>query len=187
MNATHDLQVALEFVIRRIQNEGVQSGEPLTEEEALLLRQLPRRPLFPQGRSLPAKIPRDFPYERLCALAKAAYQSDRQKSDLRPWHFAFAVTRLHQHPMEWLLKWGGLKDQKPWWDGWLLLAAALAAIAGMMSLIFFNTGTNPPIRWLVTNAGCVALFGLAYLGTRKLEHFELKRAIEKNRPPHSSE
>jgi hypothetical protein len=47
MNHDVDLDDALSFVVKRIEGEATLSGKPLTEEESLLLNNLPTTPLFP--------------------------------------------------------------------------------------------------------------------------------------------
>jgi hypothetical protein len=47
MNPDADLEDALTFVVRRIEGEAMRSGKPLTEDEGLLLNNLPITPLFP--------------------------------------------------------------------------------------------------------------------------------------------
>ncbi len=47
MDSTADLDAALQFVIRRVKEEATRSGEPLSEEQASLLEDLPLRSVFP--------------------------------------------------------------------------------------------------------------------------------------------
>lgn len=49
MHQTSDLQRALDFVIRRIEEEGMRSGEPLTDEQRFLLRHLPTEPVLSEA------------------------------------------------------------------------------------------------------------------------------------------
>jgi hypothetical protein len=69
MNHDVDLDDALSFVVKRIEGEATRSGKPLTEEEGLLLNNLPTTPLFPTASSdpefPPLPVPRDLAYERL--------------------------------------------------------------------------------------------------------------------------
>jgi len=81
MNHDVDLDDALSFVVKRIEGEATRSGKALTEEEGLLLNNLPTAPLFPLNatgdpESPPIPIPRDLAYERLIALAKEAREHD---------------------------------------------------------------------------------------------------------------
>jgi hypothetical protein len=46
MNEAAELEAALQFVIRRINEEAAQSGEPLTEEQRFLLEHLPTEPVL---------------------------------------------------------------------------------------------------------------------------------------------
>jgi hypothetical protein len=72
MNHDVDLDDALSFVVKRIEEEATLSGKLLTEEEGLLLNNLPTTPLFPMTASSDPEflVPRDLAYERLIALQK---------------------------------------------------------------------------------------------------------------------
>lgn len=81
IDQTADLNTALDFVIRRIEEEASRSGEPLTDEQLTLLKNLPVDSTF-RGQVMepetPLILPRDLAFERLCALAKAAQTRDLQ-------------------------------------------------------------------------------------------------------------
>ena len=83
----------------------MRSGEPLSEEHRFLLNNLPHHsdaPEFTIGDpEFPLHfVPRDTTYERLCALAKAAHQSDLELNPgSHDWEFAFNVSKLSRHPM----------------------------------------------------------------------------------------
>ncbi len=135
MNRTADLDIALGFVIGRIEEEATRSGEPLSDEQRFLLNHLPKYSAFSQpyggDPEIPAQpIPRDFIYERVCAVAKAAHNNDLRlnPASAPDWEFAAAVSKFNSHPMSWLLDWAGVKLRRPWWDRWLLVAAALLFI-----------------------------------------------------------
>src|ERR1700689_551627 len=93
-----DLETALQFVTRRIEEEAMRSGDPLTDEQRHLLLNLPTHPALPDPYSLdpespPLFVAQDLMFERLCELAKAAYRQDLQLNpDDRNWQFAKAVT-----------------------------------------------------------------------------------------------
>src|ERR1022692_55715 len=133
---TADLDAALRFVIGRIEAEANRSGKPLSDEERLLLNNLPKGPpLFQTSGGYeefpPVVVPRDTTYERLCALAKSAYHSDRTvNAEAGNWEFAVAVSTLRRHPISWLLWWAGLKTRKPVRDPWSLLGAAALILIG---------------------------------------------------------
>src|SRR5579871_518536 len=134
MEQTADLSAALAFVIDRIEQEAMRSGEPLNEDERFLLNNLPRVSTatdinLGDPEATPPYVPRDRTYERLCVLAKAARRNDVQLNPASlDWEFAFAVAKLNQHPLSWLLQWAGVKQHRPWWDRWLLIVAALLVI-----------------------------------------------------------
>jgi hypothetical protein len=130
MEQTTDLSAALAFVIDRIEQQAMRSGEPLNEDESFLLNNLPTGSTAPEinigDSEVPLHfVPRDRKYERLCVLAKAARRKDVQLNPASlDWDFAFAVAKLNQHPFSWLLQWAGVKQRRPWWDRWLLIVAA---------------------------------------------------------------
>jgi len=83
MNET-ELSRALAFVIGRIEHEAGESGEPLSEEQRLLLTNLPKESTVPAMNGTDPESPpllsvtRDVAYERLIALARDARQKDLQ-------------------------------------------------------------------------------------------------------------
>src|SRR5258705_8830561 len=115
MNESAELSRALAFVIRRIENEAAQSGEPLSEEQRLLLNNLPRESAVPAmigtdpESPLLLSVPRDVAFERLIALARDARRNDLQATPASDaeWKIAFIVSKLNRHPMSWLLVWAG--------------------------------------------------------------------------------
>ena len=187
MNETSDLETALQFVTRRIEEEAMRSGEPLADEELLLLLNLPTDPTLPDPYSIdpespPLIVPQDLMFERLCALAKAARMQDLQ---LNPndcnWQFAKAVTELNQYPMSWLLGWSGVKIPRPRWDGCLLIVAALVSISVWMVLMFVGTETRIRFRWLIVAVGFVVVVAAMRFGTRWLAKSQLRRTIQRCR------
>ena len=125
------MDAALGFVIRRIEEQAMRSGQPLDEDQRFLLNNLPKYSDAPQFNTGDPEfpvyfVPRDTSYERLCSLAKAAHHSDLELNPgSHDWEFAFNVSKLNRHPMCWLLQWPGVKQRRPWWDRWLLIIAAL--------------------------------------------------------------
>ena len=187
-----DLETALEFVTRRIEEEALRSGEPLTEEEHHLLHHLPGKPgLFssPSSGFTPATggmniVARDFEYERLCALAKAAYSGDVCLDSMSAdrWEFAAAVSKLNRHPIAWLLGWAGVKVRRQWWDRWILVASALVFTAlGFLLLFLAAIEPMPPAGWIVGGFGYIAVFVALILISRRLEAWQLKQTIQKCR------
>ena len=190
MNRPTDLDAALTFVIKRIEEEATQSGEPLSEEQSFLLKDLPTTPSLLQsgvgGPEDPNVViaPRDIAYERLCALAKAARNADLQlnaESGLT-WDFAAAVTKLNQHPMSWLLQWAGVKPRKPWWDRLLLLFAALLPVLFIFLFVVLSRGEPSFFQWIVAGSVCVVSLALLYMASRRSEDRQLKKEIERCRP-----
>jgi hypothetical protein len=75
MDRNANLEHALAFVIRRIEEEATRSGRPLTDEQRVLLNDLPRDSALPMTNVNdpeypPIMVPRDVAYERLIALAR---------------------------------------------------------------------------------------------------------------------
>ena len=123
---------------QRIEAEAKVSGEPLSDHERGLLRHPPNESLIPMwpDPEPPAMIPRALPYERLCSIAKAAYSADLRMSpeQAADWEFAPAISKLHRHPIAWLLPWAGVIVRRRWWDRWLLvLAAVVVVVVGLTS------------------------------------------------------
>jgi hypothetical protein len=187
-----DLDTVLGFVTRRIENEAVQSGDPLTDEERFKLNRLPTHPgpnssaffgFDPQtgGSSV---IIRDFVYERLCALARAAYQADVRvdPSSAYRWEFAAAVSKLNGHPVNWLLQWAGVKVVRPWWDRWMLVGGALSFIfIGFVLMVFFAMEPASPLLWILAGAGMTGMLVGLHFVSRRTETWHLKQTIEKCR------
>jgi hypothetical protein len=180
-----DLDIALRYVIGRIEEEASQTGKPLTDEERALLLDLPADSLFGAHVTepeIPLVVPRDLAFERLCALVKTAHTQDLQLDpNDRNWQLAKAVTELHRHPMAWLLGWSGIKIQRPWWDGFLLIVTALVSISVWMALMFVGFETEIPFHWLIAAIGCAALVTAMGFGTRWMSQSLLRRAIERCR------
>ena len=117
LNPKADLEASLAFVIGRIEEEARRSGEPPSDEERSLLNDLPTHSVVPMGNgsdpeSPTVPVPRDTVFERLCALARDACNSDVRlaPTSALDWEFAAAVSKLNHHPMSWLLHWAGVKS-----------------------------------------------------------------------------
>src|SRR5438445_13667 len=90
-----DLNSALSFVIGRIAEQAKLSGEPLSDEQRLLLNHLPSRTPANWDPEIVVLVPRNINLERVCTLGKAAYQYDRQMNPTAlDWEFEFAVFTL---------------------------------------------------------------------------------------------
>jgi hypothetical protein len=188
MDRTADLDTALGFVIGRIEEEAKRSGEPLRDEERFLLHDLPKDTALPQPgfdpESPPVMVFRDTTYERLCAVARAAHSNDLRlnPASALDWEFAAAVSKLNRHPMSWLLDWAGVKQRRPWWDRWLLVAAALWFVFSVMVLVLLaGSGPWTRLRWTAVGAGCVAICALLYFASRRIEEWQLKQTLERCR------
>jgi len=189
MDQTADLDRALGFVIRRIEEEATRSGEPLSDEQCFLLNHLPKYSALPQNYGADPEspivlVPRDATYERLCAVAKAAYHNDLRLNPASnfDWDLAAAVSKLHRHPMAWLLSWAGLKVRRPWWDRWLLITAALLLIscfAVPMLAAINQRWTRFQLSGLVT--AYIAILVLLHFVSRRIEEWQLKQTIERCR------
>jgi hypothetical protein len=188
MKQTTDMETALSFVIGRIEEEAMLSGEPLTEDERNLLHDLPRTPSMPDINSYDRVFPvdvrlRDTTYERLCALAKAARLKDvALNPTMLDWDFVFSVAKLNNHPMCWLLQWAGVKQRRPWWDRWLLVGAACLFLGVTMPLLFLIVDKPPAIwRWIVAGGGYGIAILCMYFASRRIEKKQLERNIERFR------
>lgn len=186
MEQTADLAAVLAFVIGRIEEQAMLSGKPLNEEERFLLNNLPTVSTAPEisigDPEVPLHFsPRDRTFERLCALAKAARQTDVQLNPASlDWDFAFAVAKFRQHPLSWLLQWAGVKQRRAWWDRWLLIVAALLFIAASVPLMLLVIDRPWSFwRWAVVVAGYTCILLFMYFACRRIERHQLERNIER--------
>jgi len=190
MNETADLSRALAFVIGRTEHEAVRSGDPLSEEQRILLQNLPRESAVPaiigtDPESTPLlSVPRDVAYERLIALARNARRNDLRAypaSDVE-WRIAFVVSKLNRHPMSWLLAWAGMKERTPWWDRAALVATALLLTGSVLALVIFaDVGGGSLLRWISAGAASVGLLLFLWRASRRIEVWQLRRTLEKYR------
>jgi membrane associated rhomboid family serine protease len=114
-------------------------------------------------------------------LAKSAYDHDLSLSAEagNDWEFAIAVLKLQGHQMLWLLQWGGVEEKKPWWDKWLLLAAAfLVIVVGVGGMCFAGIGPPGQVRWIIVFCGFVGLLLLIPFLSQRLERRRLQRMVE---------
>ncbi len=189
MNRKADLEAALSFVTGRVNQEAAHSGEPLNVQQSLLLANLPSSTpvIWLPGPETPdpTLVPRDVNYEPLCALAKAAYLSDRQINLASlDWEFAFAVFRLNRHPMWGLLQQAGVKWRRPKWDGILLVLASLLFVAAGVVLAFLVGLRDEPwtrLQWVKFGFGYSAVLVLMYFASRRIEETQLQKEIERCR------
>ncbi len=106
MDRNVELERVLVFITERIAAEGVRSGQPLTDEQRLLLNNLPKTCTLPATSfggpefSLEMPVPRNLNYERLIALAKEARRNDLSlnPASVLEWECAVAVSKLNRHP-----------------------------------------------------------------------------------------
>lgn len=186
MHSPTDLLAALNFVTQRIEAEASLEGEPLSDDELSLLHNLPTESLIDVSPSpdAPGFVPRHLGYERLCAIARTAYRTDLSMYSERTaaWQFAAAVSKLHGHPMRWLLQWGGVKIDKPWWDKWLLLLAALlVVVVGLMCGLLIDGQPKTSARFIETVCAGGAFFLGIYFSSRYMERWQLKQIVENTR------
>jgi hypothetical protein len=189
MDPRSDSDTSLAFVIGRIEEEATRSGEPLSDEERSLLNDLPTDSVVPiwngsDPESLNVPVPRDRAFERLCALARDARNSDARQAPTSAldWEFAAAVSKLNHHPMAWLLQGTGVKTRSPWWDRWLLvIAAQLVIFSGAGLMLLAGNPPSTPFQWVGFAAGYAAVLLPIYFASRRLEELQLKRNIERCR------
>jgi hypothetical protein len=185
MPQTTDLDAALAFVTSRVNEQATLSGAPLNVQQSLLLTNPPSSTLAiwipgPETPD-PPLVPRDVNYERLCALAKAAYLNDRKiNPELLDWEFAFAVFKLNRHPMWGVLYSAGVKMyQRPLWDQLFVIIAALFPLIAVILVAW--KGTRTLLQWAGILCGTVAIMLLIYLASRQIEQWQLENYIERCR------
>jgi hypothetical protein len=186
MDRTTDLETAVGFVVRRIEELAKESGHPLNDEEHLLLKTLPQSNtslswMMAPELGPPNLIPRNMNLERLCALAKAAYENDRRMNPKsRDWEFAFAVFKLNQDPMSGLLDFAGVEMvRRTVSDQLLLIVAAVLPVMGIA--LFVISGPATLVRAIGIFGGMVAIMLFIYLGSRRVETQWLENHIERCR------
>jgi hypothetical protein len=185
MDRTTDLETALNFVVRRIEEQAKASGHPLNEEEHSLLKNLPSSNVnyasWASELGPPELVPRDINLERLCALAKAACLNDRKiNPESLDWEFAFAVFKLNRHPMWGVLHSAGVKMyRRPLWDQLFVIIAALFPLIAVILLV--SNGTRTIFGWVGILCATVAIMLLIYFASRQIEQWQLENHIEKCR------
>jgi len=190
MDRTADLEAALRFVTGRLEEQVMRSGEPLTEEQLFLLANLPSLPpgaisFYYRDQISAPPVPRDLNYERLCALGKAAYLSDRKLTPSLDWEFALAVFKLNNHPMHGLLKWAGVRQRRPASDVFLLIVAALLLVSTVLALallgLFARNTRWTAVLWVGVGVVYFALIIGMYFATRRMEQRQLENEIDRCR------
>ena len=186
MDRTADLDAALSFVVERIAKQARLSGEALTSEQRFLLDNLPSgsastRSLVPVGHpEIVELVTRNINYERVCAVAKAAYRADRETNpESLDWEFAYAVFTLNGHPMWGVLNLAGVKMyRRPLWDQLFILIAALCPL---IAVIFLATGPQTVLRWAGILCPTVAVMLLMYFASQQIGQRQLENHIERCR------
>jgi hypothetical protein len=180
MDRTADLDAALSFVIGRIAEQAQVSGEPLSDEQRLLLNYLPSETPANWNLEYQVPVPRNVNLERVCALGKAAYLHDRQVNPTSlDWEFAFAVFTLNRHPMGGLLQWAGMKLRRPKWDGLRLIATGLVPIVAVVLFVWNADGSL--FLSIAIGSGCVASMLLMFFASRRIQKQRLQEDIERCR------
>jgi hypothetical protein len=185
MDRTTDLETALGFVVRRIEEQAKASGHPLNEKEHSLLENLPpsnvNYSICAPDLGPAELVPRNINLERLCALAKAAYLSDCEANPASlDWEFSFAVFTLKRHPMWGILHSAGVRIyQRSSRDGLLMTIAALLPLIAAILLVWSR------LRSLFYSAailcGCVAIMLFIYFASQQIEQRHLENHIERCR------
>ncbi|MGH9523146.1 MAG: hypothetical protein ACRD3E_11510, partial [Terriglobales bacterium] len=127
-----------------------------------------------------APLPRNFEYEKLCAMAKAAVREDTRvdSRSAADWELAAAICKLGRHPMAWLLDRAGVRVSPPHWDRWLLVAVSLLLCGGMVALFGFVADGPSPERWIAAGTIYVSILVAIYVVARRLEEWQLKQFID---------
>jgi hypothetical protein len=181
-----DLESALNFVIERIKEQAVQSGDPLTHEQLALLRNLPiANGSTVVGGTTPSNlIPRDLNYERLCAVGKAAYaEASKQDPEKLEWELASAVFLFHNHPMWGLLFHAGVRNQRPGWDPLLMVFWAVVLIVTLVGTAFeleihFERSA---VTWSAVCAELIPLALLTRWGVRRTQRLRFEYEVDRCR------
>jgi peptidoglycan/LPS O-acetylase OafA/YrhL len=84
--------------------------------------------------------------------------------------------------MSWLLRWAGMKERRPWWDRWLLIAAAMLVVFCFAAMMLI-AGNDPWTRfqWTGIGAGYIAILIVLHFASGRIEKRLLKQTIERCR------
>jgi hypothetical protein len=184
MDGTTDLETALSFVVRRIEQQAKASGHPLNEDEHSVLENLPPSQIHYWAApelGPPELVPRDINVERLCALAKGAYLHDSKiNPESLDWEFAFTVFRLNRHRMWGVLNAAGVKTcRRPLLDHFFVIITALVPLFALTLLV--ANGTRNAFGWAGILSGGLAMMLLLYFASREIERWQLENYIERCR------
>jgi hypothetical protein len=187
VDISDDLDAALKFAIDRINEQAVRSGDPLTQEQLALLRDLPINggpSMLGDPELPPTPIPRDRNYEKLCAVGRAAY-TDAEKQDPKKleWELASAVFLFHNHPMWTLLHHAGVRNQRPGFDS---LLAVFWAVVLIVTLVGTGVALNihsehTTLTWIAICAELIPLALLTRWGVRRTQRWRLEFEMERCR------
>jgi hypothetical protein len=84
--------------------------------------------------------------------------------------------------MCWLLQWAGVKQRRPWWDRWLLVAASLLFIIATISLMLLVIDRGWVLwRGAVAGIGYIGLMLFMRIASRRIEERQLEQNIERFR------
>ena len=84
--------------------------------------------------------------------------------------------------MCWLLQWAGVKQRRPWWDRWLLVAASLLFIVATIPLMLLVIDRGWVLwRWAVAGIGYIGLMLFMRFVSRRIEERQLEKDIERCR------
>jgi hypothetical protein len=189
LDPSSDLDAALKFVVERINEQADRSGDPLTQEQLALLRDLPIRngaSLFGSGAfwSPATPIPRDRNYEKLCALGRAAYtEASKKDPGILEWEFASAVLLFHSHPMWTLLYHAGVRNQRPGLEPLLLALWAVVLIVTLEgTAVALNLHSDhTTVTWIAICAELIPLALLTRWGVRRTQRWRLEFEMERCR------
>lgn len=189
MDRTADLELALNWVIRRVEKQANESGHPLNEEERFLLRNLPSRSdwvSWAPDLGPPSLAPRNLNLERLFALGRAAYLTDRRANTQLPdWRFAFAVFTFNAHPMWGILRHAGLEERRPLADLPYLIGGGLLVVLGLL-FAMVPLLLAPSALWslfLSIGIGLASVAGTIWLysASKRIQARRLEKEIERSR------
>ena len=98
------------------------------------------------------------------------------------WEFAAAVTELNGHPMSSLLRWAGVKLQKPWWDRWaLILSGTLLPTFLTLPMVLARLASWSRAIWVVLIFVDIAVLVLLYFTISRMNRRQLRWSIERCR------
>lgn len=177
-----NVQAALDFLFRRIEEQASRSGITLGEDARYFLEMPPisQGPTVPSIYSMP--LPRNREFEQVFELMKKAYSFDRSADGEfeREWKRSYAIMRLNnQSATATLLKAAGVKVEDSFKDGLLLFIGGLAVVIGALGISIEGALDRWALPIQILVAFCAASALLVFFQSRGVSKKYWKSQVER--------